>query len=162
MEAQLDSEAAGLFALPGKHPVNIAPSHRQELDSELLYACRDDEMKKVLIVDDEPDIVDLVSMILDDEDVTLLTAYDGHEALEIVRQEHPDLVITDIMMPRLDGRELCMRVRSEPATSDTVVVLMSAMQNLDPNGCDAAALIHKPFDIDEMEGTVDRLLGREN
>ena len=115
-------------------------------------------MKKVLIVDDEPDIVDLVALILDDEELDVLVAYDGEQALDIVREQHPDLLLTDIMMPRLDGRELCTRLKSEPSTSDTRVILMSAMHIMDPGCCGADALIRKPFDISLVSATVEQLL----
>ncbi|MDQ3856732.1 MAG: response regulator [Chloroflexota bacterium] len=117
-------------------------------------------MKKVLIVDDEPDIVDMVSLVLEDQGLNLLTAYDGEQALRLALQEHPDLLLTDVMMPRLDGRELCARLKSDPSMSGTTVVLMSAMLNLDPNGCQAAALVRKPFDIALLADTVTGLLGR--
>ena len=79
-------------------------------------------MKKVLVVDDEPDIVDLVSFILDGEDRTLLAAYDGGQALEIAREEKPDLVVTDVMMPNLTGWELCAQIRSDPDINNTRVI----------------------------------------
>ena len=115
-------------------------------------------MKKVLIVDDEVEIVELISMVLDNDDTSLLAAYDGEQALEIVREEAPDLVLSDVMMPRLDGRELCRQIKSDPGTSDTVVILMSAVNRIDPGECDADALIHKPFDITQVMDTIDRFL----
>lgn len=115
-------------------------------------------MKKVLIVDDEPEMVALVALVLDGLDVTLLTAYDGERALEIAREEQPQLIVSDVMMPRLDGWELCRRVKSDPATAGAWVVLMSAMRSLNAGGCRADALISKPFNIEEMQGIVGRLL----
>ena len=110
------------------------------------------------MVDDEPEIVDLVSMVLEGEDRELLVAYDGSQALDIAREERPDLVLTDVMMPRLDGRELCMQIKADPVISETRIILMSAMRHLDPEGCKADALIQKPFDISEVADTVEQLL----
>ncbi len=115
-------------------------------------------MKTVLVVDDEPDIVALISMVLADGEIRLLTAYDGQEALELAREEHPDLVLTDVMMPRLDGRQLCLEVKADPANDNTKVVLMSAIRTLEAESCRADALIRKPFDIWQLAETVKLLL----
>jgi len=105
-------------------------------------------MKKVLIVDDEAEIVELVSMILDDANVDLLAAYDGQEALEIIGKQHPDLVLTDLMMPRLTGSELCDKIKSNPSTSGTIVIFMTALRRGGP--CAADGCIYKPFDNGQM------------
>ncbi len=115
-------------------------------------------MKKVLIVDDEPEMVELIALILAASGVDLLTAHDGQRALEIAREERPHLVITDVMMPRLDGRQLCIELKSDPETCGAHVVLMSAMRCLSADGCRADARIPKPFDIEQVQETVDRLL----
>ncbi len=113
-------------------------SHRSVVQSQ---------MPKVLVVDDEAEIVDLISMVLDDPEIDLLTAYDGQEALEVIHQQRPDLVLTDIMMPRLDGKELCRLIKSDPATQNTAVILMSAGQGVDATECGADFFLHKPFNI---------------
>jgi CheY-like chemotaxis protein len=115
-------------------------------------------MKTVLVVDDEPEIVDLVSMALEQDQVHLLAAYDGEEALQVVGSAHPHLVLSDVMMPRLDGCRLSRRIRSNPSTSETVVILMSAAHNIDPADCGASELIPKPFDLEDLAATVQRFL----
>jgi CheY-like chemotaxis protein len=115
-------------------------------------------MKKVLIVDDEVEIVELVSMVLEDEDLALLAAYDGQQALEIARQERPDLVLSDVMMPRLDGRELCRSLRADPEMRDVVIILMTAASRIDTSGCDPDETIGKPFDISSFARTIGRFL----
>ncbi len=115
-------------------------------------------MKTVLIVDDEAEIVDLLSMVLEDDWLTLLTAYDGEQALAIVRAQHPDLVLTDIMMPRLNGRELCEAIRADPSVSDTVIIVMSAVKRIELYECGANELIRKPFDVLAVSETVQRYL----
>lgn len=115
-------------------------------------------MKTVLVVDDEAEIVELIAMVLEEGDYAVLSAYDGEQALELVRKHRPQLVLSDVMMPRLDGRELCRRIRSDPETSGTVIILMSAIHRLDSGGCSADELIRKPFDIMSVSDTIDRFL----
>ncbi len=89
---------------------------------------------------------------------TILVAYDGLEALAIVREERPRLVLTDMMMPRMDGVELCRRLHGDPETRGTVVLLMSAARRVDPEEYGAAGLIRKPFELDDLVATVCRHL----
>lgn len=114
--------------------------------------------KKILVVDDEADIVQLISMILSSDEIEVLGAYDGREALEIARRELPHLVLSDVMMPRMDGRDLCKAIRSAPELSDTRMVLMSALHRLDLQECHEDGFIPKPFGIDVLREMVDRLL----
>ncbi len=116
-------------------------------------------MATVLVVDDEPEIVEMLLMLLEGDGVAPLGAHDGEEAWDLVRSERPDLVLTDIMMPRMNGVELCRRLREDPSTRSTVVLLMSAARQIDTGGCDAAELLRKPFDIVNLVGTVHRHLG---
>ncbi len=118
-------------------------------------------MKKVLIVDDEAEIVELVSMVLEDDDLSLLAAYDGEQALQIVRAERPDVVLSDIMMPRLDGRELCRQIKADPDIRDTIIILMSAVHRTEAADCGADELIRKPFDIASVTQMVSHYLDEE-
>jgi CheY-like chemotaxis protein len=81
---------------------------------------------KLLIADDEPSVRSLVHVTLEGDEHTILEASDGVEALEVARSEHPSLVLLDIMMPRLDGLAVCRAIKSDPATSGTVVVMLTA------------------------------------
>lgn len=114
--------------------------------------------KKVLIVDDEAEIVELISMVLEDDQLDVFVAYDGEQALTVIHEQRPDLVLTDIMMPRLDGRELCRIIKADPSTSATAVILMSAIHRIDRGECGADELIRKPFDILSVTQTVNRFL----
>lgn len=71
--------------------------------------------KRILIADDDPHIRRLISELLAAEGYQLLAAEDGEEALRVCREEHPDLIILDIIMPKVDGMEVCRRLRSETA-----------------------------------------------
>jgi two-component system, OmpR family, alkaline phosphatase synthesis response regulator PhoP len=81
--------------------------------------------KKVLVVDDERDIVDLLEYNLTREGFEVISAHDGTEAL-VRAQEHPDLIILDLMMPGLDGFETCKRLKADPRTSATPVMFLTA------------------------------------
>ena len=69
-------------------------------------------MKKLLIVDDEVDIVSSIQYVLNQEGFATLSAHDGLKALQLYENERPDLVILDLMMPGIDGLEVCRRIRS--------------------------------------------------
>jgi CheY-like chemotaxis protein len=81
---------------------------------------------KLLIADDEPAVRALVHATLEGDDYLILEAGDGMEALEVSRSEHPRLVLLDIMMPRLDGLEVCRRLKRDPHTREIVVVMLTA------------------------------------
>jgi DNA-binding response OmpR family regulator len=80
----------------------------------------------VLLADDDPALRRLISTTLGDVDFDLLQAVDGDEALEIARRRHPALVLLDINMPKLDGFEVCRRLKADPATADIKIVMLTA------------------------------------
>jgi len=82
--------------------------------------------KRVLVCDDEPYVVESVSYVVRRAGFDVLTAEDGDQALATARQERPDLVFLDIMMPGLPGDEVCSRLKSDPATRGTYVVILTA------------------------------------
>ena len=79
-------------------------------------------MKKLLIVDDEPLIVKGLRYALEQEDYSIVTAYDGKEALEMFEKENPDLILLDVMLPRVDGLEVCRIIRE---TSDVPIIMLT-------------------------------------
>ncbi len=83
-------------------------------------------MTTILIVDDEPPILDLVRFTLEDADVRVVEASDGVEALAVARRVRPDLILLDVHMPRLDGLEACRQIRREPALARTPIVMLTA------------------------------------
>ncbi len=108
----------------------------------------------VLVVDDERYIVDLLSDLLEDEGYRVERAYDGIAALEQISRNPPDLIVADVMMPRLDGLSLADEITSRGL--DIPIILMSAA--VTPR-TDHVAFIPKPFDIDAMLHLIERLLG---
>lgn len=99
----------------------------------------------VLIADDEPAIVDLLADFLEDHGYDVRKASDGAVALRMVLQQRPNLVIADVMMPRLDGYELAKQIAI--GARDVPVILMSAA--VVPRGAEVA-FIAKPFDLDDL------------
>jgi two-component system alkaline phosphatase synthesis response regulator PhoP len=87
------------------------------------------KQKKVLIADDEPDILEIISYNLGKEGYDVYTARDGNEAIERARILHPDLIILDIMMPRKTGIEVCQVLRSQPSFQDTLIIFLTALSD---------------------------------
>jgi two-component system alkaline phosphatase synthesis response regulator PhoP len=85
--------------------------------------------KKVLIADDEPDILEIVQYNLTKEGYQVVAAKDGDEALTRARNEHPDLIILDIMMPKKNGVEVCQILRMQPAFKDTMIIFLTALND---------------------------------
>ncbi|MGD8320901.1 MAG: response regulator [Gemmatimonadota bacterium] len=83
--------------------------------------------KKILVVDDEPDVASYLMMLLRDHGYETLSAADGTEALDLVRQEHPDLVTLDISMPKASGTRFYKEVKTDPELSSTPVVIVTAV-----------------------------------
>lgn len=85
--------------------------------------------RKILIADDEPDILEIVSYNLGKEGYDIYTAKDGNEAIERAKQLHPDLIILDIMMPKKTGVEVCQILRSQPIFQDTLIIFLTALSD---------------------------------
>ena len=88
-----------------------------------------DIAKKILVVDDEPDIVDYLRVVLEQAGYHVTTASNGHEALERVAAIRPDLVVLDQMMPLMDGLETLRRLKSDESTKDIPVVTLTAQDS---------------------------------
>lgn len=89
----------------------------------------DGKPKRILIADDEPDILEIVSYNLGKEGYEVYTAKDGNEAIERAKLLHPDLIILDIMMPRKTGVEVCRILRSQPLFQDTLIIFLTALND---------------------------------
>ena len=116
---------------------------------------------KILVVDDEKTLVKGIKFNLENEGHTVDTAYDGEEALEKVRAAEPDLVIMDVMMPKLDGLAACMQIRE--FSKVPVILLTAKSEDADKIigfECGADDYITKPFNILELKARVRALLRR--
>jgi CheY-like chemotaxis protein len=118
--------------------------------------------KRILVADDDPVILRLIQVNLELEGYQVLTANNGEEAVATATAEHPDLVILDIMMPRLDGYQACEQLKAEAATKDIPVVFLSAkaqqsdIEKGKTYGVDE--YLTKPFDPTELLDVVERLV----
>ena len=118
-------------------------------------------MARVLIIDDEAPIVDLLAEIVEEHGHAVLRASNGINGLTLARASHPELIISDVMMPLLDGYALLRALRAEPELAHTAVVLASAgfPRNGQPQTNPAAdGYLHKPFDINALETILDQLV----
>lgn len=122
--------------------------------------------KKLLIVEDELHIRTLLEQALEDLEeeyaVEIITASDGEEGLEIIRRERPTAVFLDIMMPKMNGYEVCKAIKQDPELKDTIIVLLTAKgQEADRRkGLEIGAYDYmtKPFDPDEVVDLAKELL----
>jgi len=110
-------------------------------------------VKTILVVDDEEAVVEFVGLLLEEADHRILRAYDGRSAFELACNEHPDLVLSDIMMPILSGLEFCRLLREKPETANIPIILMTAGRTVD-HACPNAIVLTKPFDLNALEQAV--------
>ncbi len=115
-------------------------------------------MDTILVVEDEGLIAELLEDVLQDAGYRVVTAGNGLEGLARLADVAPDLVLSDIMMPGLDGRALCQRIRSDARYHGLPIVLMSAALPAADRATDYTAFIRKPFDLDGLLGTIRRIL----
>ena len=113
-------------------------------------------MARVLVVDDEEPILGIVAEVVEEMGHEVLRAVDGREALRLIRSRPPDLVLTDVMMPFLNGFDLCRAIKADPTTRTIAVVLMSAVSADRGLSAGADDFVHKPFTLEEIEAAVDR------
>ena len=119
-------------------------------------------LKKIVIAEDDDAIAHMVNMTLGDAGFLCLRANDGEEALNLVRLHAPDLLVLDVMMPRLDGREVARRVKEDVLLSRTPILMLTALTSVDDkvSGIDsgADAYMVKPFDLRELSAQVKALI----
>lgn len=123
--------------------------------------------KYILVVDDDPDLVETVAMMLESKGCEVGKAYDGIEGEESIRQRRPDLVILDIMMPRKDGYVLCSEMKANEETRNIPVILLTAVGEAVPStrythadgmATEADEYIPKPIDTEGLWNAVSGLL----
>lgn len=117
-------------------------------------------MKVALVVDDEPLVAMMVASALDDAGFSVIEAYDGRHALEILAATRVDVVVTDYMMPRLNGLDLALEIRARQGPEAIPVVLTSAVPGdvVQRHPGVFAAFFQKPYDLDEVTATLNALL----
>ena len=120
--------------------------------------------KRVLIVDDEPNIVQALEYLLQGRGLEVSVARDGGEALRMIEEDKPDLVLLDVMLPVMNGYDVCVRVRGRKSLRDVKIVMLSA-KGYDAEVSKGMALgadlyITKPFSTRELVAKVEQLLLR--
>ena len=119
--------------------------------------------KLILVVDDDPDLVEAISMKLESKNYRVAKAYDGIEGWDKIQEERPDLIILDVMMPRKDGYELCDEIKKNPEYEDISVILLTAVgaavtstSYTHQGGMNTLAddYLPKPIDLDKLMSIV--------
>lgn len=119
--------------------------------------------QRILIVDDEAAVADLIEAVLVGEGYTVAIARDGVQGILLARDWKPDLVLMDIMLPGIDGTTAIRRLKADPATADLPIVAMSAGRTIRRQSnelTDADAALSKPFDIEALLAQIEFLLSR--
>ena len=126
-------------------------------------------MPKILIVDDDPDLVEAVTMILESKDYDVIAAYGGVEGLEKAKTEDPDLIVLDVMMPDKDGYAVCKELKADPQYTKIPILLLTAVVSkisttryTQQMGLETEAddYIDKPVEPAELVKRIEVLLGR--
>lgn len=120
---------------------------------------------KILVVDDEPDVVAFMERTLRTEGFDVVSAFDGISALDLVDAEKPDLVLLDLMMPMISGYEVCEQIKANPQTQNIPIICVSSAHTPDARAhtlrLGAATLIVKPFLPMELVAQIRRYLKQE-
>jgi len=118
--------------------------------------------KRILIVDDDPDIVETVAFFLSGSDYQVFIAKNGKEALEQVKEEKPDLVLLDVMMPEMNGLEVCRKLKNNPETNSIPVVMLTAQGSKkdvdDAIDGGANGYVVKPFNLPGLVERIETIL----
>jgi DNA-binding response OmpR family regulator len=120
-------------------------------------------MHKILIVEDEISTAEMLSFVLQQEGFTVVTAANGKEALSALEGDGIALVLCDLMMPIMDGRELCRLMKRDAHTETIPIILMSAapeisVVHLAEEGCEYDSFMRKPLDLDRLTATIKNLV----
>ena len=120
-------------------------------------------MKKILIADDKLEVVELLRATLEGEDYRIISASDGKEALEKIGKEKPDLVLLDIVMPKMDGFEVLSEVKRDPKTKEIPVIMLTAkgQKGDEEKGrrLGAEGYVIKPFSPSHLLRKIEEVLG---
>lgn len=123
-----------------------------------------DRRGKILVVDDEKDIIESLKISLESDNYSVVEAYTGSEAIKKARSEAPDLILLDVMLPDITGYETCNRLRKNPLTKLIPIIMLTGLSGITKNdkklGLDLGAdgYITKPVNIDELKGRICNIL----
>ncbi len=112
------------------------------------------QKKRILVIDDEVDLVNLLAMRLEAEGYEVMSAFDGQAGLDMVREERPDLILLDVMMPIMDGYQVCRFLKFDEELKNIPVIMLTArVQEKDKDigrSVGADDYLTKPFDLNEL------------
>jgi DNA-binding response OmpR family regulator len=118
--------------------------------------------KKVLVVDDDPNVFELVQLYVGSDEVSVLQALDAYAGLDLVIRQQPDVIVLDVMMPGMDGLEMCRRLREIPDVASTPVIILSAKVEEEDieAGYEAGAddYVTKPFEPQDLADRVREMM----
>jgi CheY-like chemotaxis protein len=114
----------------------------------------------VVVADDEIHVVDVLGLLLEPLGVRVVKAYNGEQALAAAREYRPQLVLTNVRMPKVGGIEVCRRLKDGQGNDSVAVVLITSLPHEDLPACGADDIIQKPFDSARVEECARRFLGR--
>jgi DNA-binding response OmpR family regulator len=122
--------------------------------------------KKILIVDDDPDIVKLLQLRLENQGYNVIVAYDGQAGLDKVRKDNPDLVILDITLPKIDGYGVASILNADEKYKDIPIIMLTARNEFEDISkgmkLGAVSYFQKPFKADVLLGIIQGLVGDAN
>jgi len=145
------------------------PDYRRDGEAyQPLHAAADNAMRpavqrpRVLVVDDSQEQCDLYAFMLEPAAATVATATRGEDAVALARANHPDVVLVDLMMPGIDGWEVCKRLKADPATAAIPIVILTGIDAVDvparARHAGAKAVLMKPCSLDRLLLTIDAAL----
>ena len=121
--------------------------------------------KNILLIDDERDLVETVEMSLKSKGYEVVTAFDGEEGLKVALETKPDIVILDLMMPKMNGYQVCWELKNNEVTKDLKVIMLTAKTQESDKfwGYETGAddYITKPFEMAELVKKIAKFLGNE-
>jgi DNA-binding response OmpR family regulator len=110
-------------------------------------------LRRILAVDDDNDIVDIIKIILEDEGYEVSTLTNGRDVMQAISLQRPDLILLDVMLGGIDGRDICRAIKNDALLSDIPIVMISASHNLHNLLTEQGSpddFLAKPFDIDHL------------
>ena len=119
----------------------------------------------VVIADDDLEILTMVRTLLKRRDVTLFEASDGEEAMKLIRENEPDLVVLDVMMPGMSGWEICKAIREDETLAQTGVIMLTGigerLNEMTSPLYGADAYLDKPFELTDLDAAITKVLARD-
>ncbi|MCJ8208293.1 response regulator [Mucilaginibacter sp. RS28] len=119
-------------------------------------------LKRIFVADDDPGIVDAIEMMLDFYGYSFTSTYDGNDLLKLEPAQYPDLILLDIWMSGVDGRDVCRALKANEQTAQIPVLMISAGKDIGKSALEAGAdaFLAKPFDMDQLIETIESLLNQ--